>query len=149
MAKPGTAQSIKTLSRILASDAVLATWHERMRRESRLTAAVRREVPRALAERVRVVQAEPPLLVLAVPSGAVAAVLRQRSPEILAGLRREGVHFTDLRVHVQLGQGFAAKPKVDIGQRVRINAAPLRALAQDLPDGPLRSAIERLARRCG
>ena len=49
-----------------------------------MTAAVRREVPRALAERVRVVQAEPPLLVLAVPSGAVAAALRQR-PDALPG----------------------------------------------------------------
>ena len=149
MAKPGTARSIKTLSGILASDAQMATWHERMRRESRLTAAVRREVPRALAERVRVVQAEPPLLVLAVPSGAVAAALRQRSPEILAGLRREGINFTDLRVQVQLGQALAAKPKVELGQRVRINAAPLRALALELPEGPLREAIERLVRRCG
>lgn len=149
MAKPGTAPSIKTLSRILASDSQMATWHERMRRESRLTAAVRRGIPRALAERVRVVQAEPPLLILAVPSGAVAAALRQRTPEILAGLRREGVNFTDLRVQVQLGQALGPKPKVEIGQRVRINAAPLRALAEDLPEGPLRAAIERLARRCG
>ena len=120
-----------------------------MQRESRLTAAVRREVPRALAERVRVAQAEPPLLILAVPSGAVAAALRQRSPEILAGLRREGINFTELRVQVQLGQAPGAAPKVAPGQRVRINAAPLRALAAELPEGPLKAAIERLARRCG
>lgn len=149
MAKPGTAQSIKTLSRILASDSQIAAWHERMRRESLLTAAVRRGIPRALAERVRVVQAEPPLLILAVPSGAVAAALRQRSPEILAGLRREGNHFTEIRVQVQLGQALAVKPKVELGQRVKVNAAPLRALAEDLPEGPLRTALERLARRCG
>lgn len=149
MAKPGTARSIKTLSGILAGDAQMAAWHERMRRESRLTAAVRRGMPRALAERVRVVQAEPPLLILAVPSGAVAAALRQRSPEILAGLRREGVNFTDLRVQVQLGQALGPKAKVEPGQRVRVNTAPLKALAEDLPEGPLRAAIERLARRCG
>lgn len=114
-----------------------------------MTAAVRREVPRALAERVRVVQAEPPLLVLAVPSGAVAAALRQRSPVILASLRREGNHFTELRVQVQPGQDHAAHPKVEPGQRVRINAAPLRALAEGLPEGPLRAAVERLVRKCG
>lgn len=120
-----------------------------MRRESRLTAAVRRLVPRALADRVRVAQAEPPSIVLAVPSGAVAAALRQRSPDILAGLRREGINFTELRVQVQLGQAPNAQPKVAPGQRVRIDTAPLRALALQLPDGPLKSAIERLARRCG
>jgi hypothetical protein len=149
MAKPAAARTIRTLSRILAGDAQIAAWHERMRRESRLTAAVRRLVPRALADRVRVAQAEPPSIVLAVPSGAVAAALRQRSPDILAGLRREGINFTELRVQVQLGQAPNAPPKVAPGQRVRIDTAPLRALALQLPDGPLKAAIERLARRCG
>ncbi|MFO1413083.1 MAG: DciA family protein [Burkholderiales bacterium] len=149
MAKPVTGRSIRTLSNILAGDAQMAAWHERMRRESRLTAAVRRGLPRALADRVRVVQAEPPLLVLGVPSGAVAAALRQRLPEILAGLRREGINFTELRVQVQLGQMAAPTPKVAPGQRVTINAAPLRQLARDLPEGPLKAAVERLARRIG
>ncbi len=139
----------QALARILADDAQIAAWHDRMQRESRLTAAVRRLLPRALADRVRVAEAEPPVLMLAVPAGAVAAVVRQRSPDILAGLRREGVNFTELRVRVQVGAAAQMPPKIAPRQRVRINSAPLRALAEALPPGPLRAAVERLARRCG
>jgi hypothetical protein len=57
----------RPLSRILAVDAQISAWHERMERESRLTAAVRRLLPRALADRVRVAEAEPPTLTLAGP----------------------------------------------------------------------------------
>jgi hypothetical protein len=149
MAKPVTGRNIRTIAGILSGDAQIAAWHERMQRESRLTATVRRLVPRALADRVRVAQAEPPVLILAVPAGAVAAALRQRSPDILAGLRREGVNFTELRVLVQLGAAAQMPPKIAPRQRVRINSAPLRALAEELPSGPLRAAVERLARRCG
>src|SRR5262247_2712247 len=69
---------IRPLSRILAVDAQIGAWHERMQRESLLTTAVRRYLPRALAERVRVAEAATTTLTLAVPAGAVAAVVRQR-----------------------------------------------------------------------
>jgi hypothetical protein len=139
----------KPLSRILAGDAQIAQWHERMQQESRLTTAVRRMLPRALADRVRVAQAEPPTLKLAVPAGAVAAVVRQRLPDLLAGLRREGLHFTQIEVRVQVGvtPGVTLKPQKN--QSHRINPGPLRALASDLPAGALREAILRLARRGG
>lgn len=146
MAKPVTT---RPLARILSTDAQIAAWHDRMQRESQLTAAVRRMVPRALADRVRVAQAEPPLLVLAVPAGAVAAALRQRSPDLLAGLRREGINFTEIRVTVQLAPGGGKPEKAAPVQRLKINSAPLRSLAAGLPPGPLRDAVERLARRCG
>ena len=120
-----------------------------MQQESRLTTAVRRMLPRALADRVRVAQAEPPTLKLAVPAGAVAAVVRQRLPDLLAGLRREGLHFTQIEVRVQVGvtPGVTLKPHKN--QSSRINPGPLRALASDLPAGALREAILRLARRGG
>jgi hypothetical protein len=146
MAKPVTT---RPLARILSTDAQIAAWHDRMQRESQLTAAVRRMVPRALADRVRVAQAEPPLLVLAVPAGAVAAALRQRSPDLLAGLRREGINFTEIRVTVQLAPRGGKPEKTAPVQRLKINSAPLRSLAAGLPPGPLRDAVERLARRCG
>jgi hypothetical protein len=139
--------SPKPLSRILAHDAQIGAWHERMEQESRVTAAVRRLLPRALADRVRVADAGTSTLQLSVPAGAVAAVVRQRSPDLLAGLRREGWNFTEFRVVVQVGTGVPVKGKIVVNQKYRINPDPLRELARDLPAGPLRDAIERLARR--
>jgi len=137
----------RPLSRILAVDARIGAWHERMERESRLTAAVRRLLPRALADRVRVAEAEPPRLALAVPAGAVAAVVRQRSPDLLAGLRRDGWDFTEFVVRVQVGTGVPSHSKLDKNQAHRVNPAPLRHLASELPAGPLRDAVQRLARK--
>jgi hypothetical protein len=140
---------IKPLSRVLAGDAQIGAWHERMQRESRLTAAVRRYLPRALADRVRVAAADSPTLTLAVPAGAVAAVVRQRLPDLLAGLRREGHDFTQITVRTQV-VGYPQVPsKQTKNQTPRPNAASLRALAEALPAGPLRDAIARLARRTG
>lgn len=141
--------STRPLSRILAGDEQIALWHERMQRESKLTTAVRRMLPRALADRVRVAEAAPPMLKLAVPAGAVAAVVRQRSPDILAGLRREGLHFTQIEVRVQVVTEPQAPPKNLINQANRVNSAPLRALARELPAGALREAVQKLARRGG
>jgi hypothetical protein len=138
---------IKPLSGILANDALFAQWHERMRLESRLTTAVRRMLPRALADRVRVAEATSPTLTLAVVAGAVAAVVRQRTPDLLAGLQREGWNFTELRVRVQVKAAGPEPAKTTYIQQVKINSTPLRALARDLPDGPLKAAVERLARR--
>ncbi len=138
---------VRPLQRVLAEDAQLAQWHERMQRENQLTAAVRRLLPRALADRVRVAEAAPPLLLLAVPSGAVATAVRQRSPDLLAGLRREGVHFTQLEVRVQVRAEPPVPEKLASNQYSTIVAAPLRALAERLPPGGLREAVARLARR--
>jgi len=137
----------RPLHRILADDALLAQWQERMQRENRLTTAVRRMLPRALADRVRVAEAVPPLLVLAVPAGAVAAAVRQRSPDVLAGLRREGLHFTQVDVRVQVRTDPRHEQKPITNQSTMIAAAPLRDLAARLPPGPLRDSVARLARR--
>mgnify|MGYP001040433121 CR=1 FL=1 len=146
MAKPNPA---KPLSRILASDAQIAAWRERTEQEARLTTAVRRQLPRALADRVRVAEAVPGVLTLAAAAGAVAAVVRQRSPDLLAGLRREGFDFTELRVRVQVRAAAAPPDKSQANQSSKVVSAPLRRLAGGLPDGPLKDAVERLARRGG
>ena len=99
MAKP---DSLRPLARVLANDATIASWHARMQAESLLTAAVRRHLPRALADRVRVADTASGMLTLAVSAGAIAAVIRQRAPAILADLAREGSHFTEIRVRVQV-----------------------------------------------
>lgn len=144
MAKPNPA---KPLSRILAGDTQIAAWRARAEREARVTTAVRRLLPRALADRVRVAEAVPGALTLAAAAGAVAAVVRQRSPDLLAGLRREGFDFTELRVRVQVRADPESTDKSHVNQSSKVVSAPLRQLARDLPDGPLKAAVERLARR--
>lgn len=137
----------RPLHRVLADDARLAQWQARMQNEARLTALVREALPRALAERVRVAEAAPPHLVLAVPAGAVATAVRLRSHDILAGLRRGGSNFTQIEVRVQVGGNAHQEQKTPSNQRVSPNAAPLRELARQLPPGPLREAVAKLARR--
>jgi len=146
MAKPDT---LRPIARVLANDATIASWHARMQAESLLTAAVRRHLPRALADRVRVADTSDGMLTLAVSAGAVAAVLRQRGPGMLADLAREGSHFTEIRVRVQVRTDPPLPEKPIANQRNKVDAAPLRRLAEDLPAGPLKSALQRLARRIG
>jgi len=140
---------LQPLARILATDSQIAAWHDRMQRESRLTTAVRRLLPRALADRVRVAEATPQALTLAVAAGAVAAVVRQRTPDILAGLGREGWDFTELRVRVQVKGEPPLPGKILPNPRAKVELTAFKQLAATLPEGPLRSAIERFTRRCG
>ena len=144
MPKP---HSLQPLSRILATDATLATWHARALAEAELTTAVRRHLPRALADRVHVAEAALETLTLATSTGTVAAVVRQRLPDILEGLQREGCNFTEIRVRVQVRVDPPPAEKSLKIQRNKVDHAPLRRLAESLPDGPLKDAVERLARK--
>jgi hypothetical protein len=143
------ARSPQSLQRILAADPALAAWATRHRREAALTAIVRRHLPRALAERIRVADDGGDELNLIADAGAIAAVARQRSPDLLAGLRREGVEFTSIRVRVQV---VNAPRKVEKPVPKHIDRGvlrPLATLAQELPAGPLRMSLARFLRRAG
>lgn len=139
--------SLQPLARILAADATISAWHARARAEAELTSAVRRHLPRALADRVHVAEIANATLTLATNTGTIAAVVRQRLPTILGELQREGCNFTEIRVRVQVrGEGPEPAKSLKI-QRKRADPAPLRRLAEGLPDGPLKTAVLRLARR--
>jgi len=144
MSKP---QSLQPLSRVLATDATLAAWQARAKAEAELTAAVRRHLPRAIAERVRVAEAVHPTLTLATNTGTIAAVVRQRLPDILGELNREGCNFTEIRVRVQVRVDAPDPAKSLKIQRKNVDPAPLRRLAESLADGPLKAALLRLVRR--
>lgn len=144
MPKP---QLPQTLARILAADSTIAAWHARAKAEAELTTTIRRKLPRAIAERVHVAEANPPTLTLATSTGVVAAVVRQRLPDLLGELAREGCNFTEIRVRVQV-RVDAVKPEKSIKiQRNKADPAPLNRLAETLPDGPLKIAVRRLARK--
>jgi len=143
------ARTPQTLERILATDSVTAAWVTRHRREAALTLHVRRHLPRALAGRIRVADAEGPELLLAANVGAIAGIARQRAPDLLAELRREGYEFTSIRVRVQVDAGGKDASKRFKKQMDSGSLRPLTALARDLPAGPLKASLTRFLRRAG
>ena len=144
MPKPHSPQP---LARVLATDPTLAAWHARALAEAKLTSAVRRHLPRPLADRVHVAEAADAMLTLATSTGTVAAVVRQRLPDILEGLKQEGRNFTEIRVRVQVRVEVPPPEKSLKIQRNRTDPAPLRRLADSLSEGPLKAAVQRLARK--
>jgi hypothetical protein len=143
------ARSPQSLQRILAADPALAAWEARRRREALLTAIVRRHLPRPLAERVRVAEERGHELNLVADAGAIAAVARQRGPDLLADLQREGQKFTSIRVRVQVANAAPTIQKAAPKQVDRAALRPLATLARELPAGPLKTALARFLRRVG
>ncbi len=144
MSKP---RSLQPFRDVLAADATLAAWRSRALAEAKLTATVRRHLPRAIADRVHVAEATEPILTLGTRTGTIAAVVRQRLPDILGGLLREGCNFTEIRVRVQVRADPPPLQKIIKNQRQSVDPAPLNRLAETLADGPLKVALRRLARR--
>jgi len=132
------------LQRILAADPALAAWDTRMRRELALTCVVRSGLPRQLATRIRVIDAERETLEIVADSGAVAAAVRQRLPGVLAQLAKDGHEFTGIRLHVQVRTGAEIAPKRSANPIDKLGIAPLARLADRLPPGPLKASVARL-----
>jgi hypothetical protein len=139
--------ALRQIARILESDARLAAWAERHRREAALTLLLRQHLPRPIAERVRVVDARSAVLELAASAGAIAAALRQRVPGLRAALAQSGCDFTEIRVRVQVVLPMDPRPKNARRPWDGADAAPLFDLARRLPEGPLRVSIARWSRR--
>lgn len=139
----------RSLQRVLEADPALRSWTARYRREEALTGVLRRHLPRPLAERVRVVDARGPELVVAADAGAIAAVVRQRGSEIVAALAREGIEFIGIRVRVQVGTNEAPSVKRPTKAPDRNSLRPLARLARELPAGDLKAALARFLRRVG
>jgi hypothetical protein len=127
----------------------MAAWDARRRREQAITTLVRRHVPRALADRIRVADAEGNELQLAVEAGAIAAIVRQSTPDLVAALQRDGWQFTGIRVRVQVRVAPDIPHKVYANQPDRESLRPLAELARILPPGPLKAALARFLRRVG
>ena len=143
---PRLPQPIKN---VLAADATLATWETRRQQEAALTGVLTRHLPRTLAQRVRVVDATGTELVVAADAGAIAAAVKQRVPDLLAALRREGRQFSVIRVRVQVRSDPIMPIKSHANQIDRASIQPLARLARDLPDGALKAALTRFVRRAG
>lgn len=135
------------IARIFERDPQTASWTARFTQEAALTAVVRRQLPRALAERVRVAGVRDGVLELAVAAGAVATVVRQRTPDMTMALRREGWDFTEIRLRVQARPAERESSKTVSRQVDRVAAAALFDLPDRLTDGPLKTSLLRWKRR--
>ena len=139
----------QSLQRILRSDATLAGWAARRDREEALAGIVRRHLPRPLGLRIRIAEERNGQLELAADAGAVAAIVRQRSAELLTALKREGWQFTGIRVRVQVRSDPLPRRKILPNPIDRQLLQPLAQLARTLPASPLKASLERLLRRIG
>ncbi len=136
--------SAKPLSRIVADDPTLADWQRRRIRDEALLQILRRALPRAIAAQIAIADAQAPELTIAGPSGAVSAVVRQRTPDLMARLAREGWEFTGIKVVVQPRSTPGAEKKLVTLHMDSAAIPALAALRDSLPTGALRDALARI-----
>ena len=101
--------------------------------------------PPSLARASHVVHLEQNLLLLAADNGAVAAKLRQLAPELARLFKDKGHEVTVIQVRVQV----TVPPTKRSATPALLSATgrqTLDDLAGILPDSPLKSALQRLAR---
>ena len=137
---------MRLLGQVLDAETTLVDLQRRRERELRLQLQLRRALPQALANHVRVADARSQELELVAASGAAAALLRQRVPDVLHKLAGEGWEFTGIRVRVQARPAVNEPEKPSKKQLDEAAATTLRALASSLGDAPLAKALQRLAR---
>lgn len=138
---------MRRLQQILTGETAVAELLKRRQHELALEARVKQALPPSLAARVTVADGRPPELALMAASGAAAALLRQRAPDLLRALMQEGMEFTGIRVRVQARPPARPPAKAAIKQIDKSCAAVLDATAVALGDSPLAAAMARLAAR--
>ena len=138
--------TLTPLHRIVDADAQLKSWNERRLREEALLRSVRRALPRPVAERIHLADGQGERLELATSAGAIASVVRQHGPDILAALRRDGWQFSGLAVRVQPPSMPLSLHKNLPRQWDSANRRPLDGLCATLSPGPLKAALQRFLR---
>lgn len=136
----------RKLTTVLEADATLSALLKQTAALRRLDQDFRRLVPAALAAASRVQSAEGSELVLRADHGAAAAKLKLLAPNLLMQLQGRGWHFTAIRVRVQVRSGAGEEYKRPRKQIDSLGRRHLSGLADSLPAGSLRDAVERLAK---
>ncbi len=133
--------AFRALPRCLAELEALENYRSRLALVAACQEAIMGLIPSAWRADVRLGWLEDGVVWLEVPQGALAAKLRQMSSRILASLPMAPVPWRELKVHVRPAlthQGTGASPLAPSVLR------DFGALAERLPDGPLRRAVESL-----
>jgi hypothetical protein len=141
--------TMRRLQQIMTGESVMAELLKRRQHENALEARIKRALPPSLATCIAVADGRPPELALAVTSGAAAALLRQRAPDLLRVLVADGWEFTGIRVRVQARQKVMPQANSIKKQLDTATVARLVATAEAVGDSPLADALKRLARSAG
>lgn len=138
---------MRSLRDVLSGEATLSDALERRRRELTVLDHLQKALPPALVPRVSVADATRPELVLSVPTGAAATLVRHRAPELLETLARRGWKFTGIRIRVQARSARDDRSKLYAKQMDARAASALRRGAEAIADHNLAAALRRLADR--
>lgn len=122
-------------------------WQAAARHGQRLLALQRVVDEAAPGLRLRVVSLQDGCLLLAAPHAATAAKLRQLAPTLKARLAKAGWEVEKFRL-----RAHQTPPERPLPRRVKDDIPPegvraLREAGAQAPAGPLRDALERIARR--
>lgn len=102
-------------------------------------------LPSMLARSCRVANFKLGTVIIHAENGAIAAKLRQMAPRMSAAFQREGEQVAEIRIKVQpleISPEHKHQPQAAVlGEDSR---ARLDHLADTLPDGPLKAALEKL-----
>lgn len=135
------------IDRVLRSLPALKAISVQLEGLTELDRSLRGVLPGPLRGQVRVAARDGKVLTLAAANAACAARLRLIRSRLLRALTDVDNSVQDLRVVVEVEQARRGlrREVVPIGDRGRLELA---ALERELPDGPLRAAVARLASGC-
>lgn len=102
--------------------------------------------PATLIQASRVMQLHGQTLIISADNGAVAAKLRQISPEMMSAFEARGIQVTGIQIRVQVRSRIAPviPPRRTVGNKGK---KELENLVLNLQESPLRNALRRLAKR--
>ena len=103
--------------------------------------------PGGLGSMVRVANFKAGKVILHADSGAAAAKVPQLGPSLCAELSAAGMRCTSIEVRVQPRQEFSRSPLPTLKPLSAATCSVLRSTTENLPEGPLRQALEILLAR--
>ena len=120
-----------------------SSWLDQARQLDKLQRAFSKLVPPQLAKACAVGRHTQGAMLIYADNGAIAAKLKQLTPRLLVDFRKTGLEVSVIRVEVQVRPARPETPP--IGSRISpAGLKSLESLASELPESPLREALDRL-----
>ena len=137
---------MRRLDALLRDNTELQTYMRQAGAVTRLQSLWSTCVPPNLRPFTRAASVKHRRITVLADNGAIAAKLKLIAPSLLKTLQNKGLEVTSIRVEVQVNS--ARRSSQNTSRKISAKASgSLLQLAQELPDSPLREALERLAHR--